>query len=137
MDIGYRNTLEQKQLLSQTQIQSLAILSMDNVELNDFLQGEYMENPMLEFTGSKEGVMEQVEFHQWYESQGVARDYEENEYSDEGTIKRDIPVYEGDPLEDYLLSQLNPLDFTSRQMKAIRFMIACLDHNGYFTTPME
>ena len=137
MDIGYRNTLEQKQLLSQTQIQSLAILSMDNVELNDFLQGEYMENPMLEFTGSKEGAMEQVEFHQWYESQGVARDYEENEYSDEGTIRRDIPVYEGDPLEEYLLSQLNPLDFTNRQMKAIRFMIACLDHNGYFTTPME
>ena len=137
MDIGYRNTLEQKQLLSQTQIQSLNILSMDNVELNDFLQGEYMENPMLEFTGAKEGEMGQVEFQQWYESQGNRKGYEESDDSEEEVNRRDIPVYEGNQLEDYLISQLNPLDFTKEQMKAIRFMIACLDHNGYFVTPLE
>ena len=136
MDIGYRNTLEQKQLLSQTQIQSLNILSMDNVELNDFLQGEYMENPMLEYTGSKEGEMSQVEFSQWYESHGMEHDYEENDYHEDSDQRREIPVYDGDQLEDYLLSQLNQLDFTKKQLNMIRFMIACLDDNGYFKTPL-
>lgn len=140
MDIGYRNALEQKQLMSQTQIQSLNILSMDNVELNDFLQAEYMENPLLEYTGRKDGELGQVEFSQWYENnQEVQRemDYEGNHDLDERNGKKEIPVYDGNPLEVYILSQLNQWDFTEKQWVMIRFMIACLDHNGYFKTPLE
>ena len=38
----------QSQLLSQKQLQSLQILAMDNLELETFLQEEYLENPMME-----------------------------------------------------------------------------------------
>ena len=139
MNIGYQNTLEQKQLLSQTQIQSLQILSMDNVELNDFLQNEYMENPMLEYTDVTAETMGQVEFIQWYDKcQGV---YTKNEYEgfhdyQSQPQKKEIPVDEGNQLEFYLLSQLSYNEFTDKQWNMIRFMIECLDHNGYFKTPL-
>mgnify|MGYP000750398731 CR=1 FL=1 len=48
MNFSPKTTLVQTQTLSQTQLQSLKILSWDNFELNNFLQNEYIENPLLE-----------------------------------------------------------------------------------------
>ena len=45
MELGYEIQIEQKQQLTQGQIQSLEILAMDGMELNEFLQNEYLENP--------------------------------------------------------------------------------------------
>ena len=45
MELNYGMSLEQKQQLSQNQIQSLEVLAMDSVELSEFLQDEYLENP--------------------------------------------------------------------------------------------
>ena len=52
MDTSYRTSLElnQKQQLSQSQIQSLNILALDNGELSEFLQNEYIENPILDYS---------------------------------------------------------------------------------------
>ena len=54
MDTSYRTSLElnQKQQLSQSQIQSLNILALDNGELSEFLQNEYIENPILDYSPS-------------------------------------------------------------------------------------
>ena len=60
MELGYGILLEQKQILSQSQIQSLEILSMDGVELSHFLQNEYLENPMLEYKGEFQGGIEEL-----------------------------------------------------------------------------
>lgn len=40
--------LQQRQSMSQIQIQSLMILQMDNIELKEFLKNEYLENPLLD-----------------------------------------------------------------------------------------
>ena len=61
MELVYGILLEQKQILSQSQIQSLEILSMDGVELSHFLQNEYLENPMLEYKGEFQGGIEELE----------------------------------------------------------------------------
>ena len=53
---------EQKQQLSQAQIQSLEILSLDATELSQFLQNEYLENPMLDYTGDKGNPAEAVSY---------------------------------------------------------------------------
>ena len=52
VDTSYRTSLElnQKQQLSQSQIQSLNILALDNGELSEFLQNEYIENPILDYS---------------------------------------------------------------------------------------
>lgn len=49
MNFSPKTTLVQTQTLSQTQLQSLKILSWDNFELNNFLQNEYIENPLLDY----------------------------------------------------------------------------------------
>ena len=50
MELNYGMSLEQKQQLSQNQIQSLEVLAMDSVELSEFLQDEYLENPLLDYS---------------------------------------------------------------------------------------
>ena len=52
MEISYNTILEQSQIMSQNQIQSLQILAMDNAELNEYLMNEYLENPLLEHEGA-------------------------------------------------------------------------------------
>lgn len=51
MELSYGITLEQKQQLSQGQIQSLKCWQWSSMELNQFLQNEYLENPLLDYSG--------------------------------------------------------------------------------------
>ena len=110
MDSSYRSALElhQKQQMSQSQIQSLHILSLDNGELSEFLQNEYIENPILDHTpsGSSFAVSETQDF--------------------------DIPEDPSDKVKTYLLDQMNQNDYTRREWKTMNFMIDCLDSGGFF-----
>lgn len=49
MKLDNKISLEQKQTLSLAQLHALKILSLDNFELNQFLQNEYTENPLMEY----------------------------------------------------------------------------------------
>ena len=49
MKIEMSLSQEQKQTLSATQIQSLQLLAMDNFELRQMMEKEYLENPLLEY----------------------------------------------------------------------------------------
>lgn len=115
MDTSYRTTLElnQKQQLSQSQIQSLHILSLDNGELSEFLQNEYIENPILDYTpsGSSPAASENRDF--------------------------DIPAENTEEVKTYLLDQMNQNDFTRREWQTMKFMIDCLDSGGFFRIPFR
>ena len=94
--------------MSQSQIQSLHILSLDNGELSEFLQNEYIENPILDHTpsGSSFTVSETQDF--------------------------DIPEEATDMVKTYLLDQLNQNDYTESEWRTMNFMIDCLDSGGFF-----
>ena len=78
MELSYGIQLEQKQLLSQNQIQSLEILAMDGVELNQFLQNEYLENPLLDYSGNHSMGSGTEEINKTYEQTVTyGRNYEE------------------------------------------------------------
>ena len=49
MEIKTDISLQAKQVLSQVQMQSLNILSMSMTELEEFLQNEEIENPLVEY----------------------------------------------------------------------------------------
>ena len=68
VEVGFEMTLEQKQTLSQTQIQSLEILAMDSIELNRFLHDEYLENPILDYSGGGSGPVKTQELSAEYGS---------------------------------------------------------------------
>lgn len=106
----------QRQVFSQSQIQSLHILMMDNYELQEFLQKEYTENPLLEHTG-----------------QAYVPPYASGRADAPPTCGYQIPdTRDSDFLIRYFLDQLNPAEFSGLQWKMLKFMILLLDDDGYF-----
>jgi len=133
MNIGFEISLEQKQQLSQSQIQSLAILAMDTMELNQFLQNEYLENPLLDHKDS--GTDKQEERSSADES---FREYGQSgrRDQDEDSVTRDIPCKEAESVEDYVLQQLAWSSYSETEWNLIRYMTECLDDTGFFTMPV-
>ena len=66
-------TLEQRQVLSAGQIQSLEILACTNQELESFMTNEYLENPMLECSSDKQSES-LCDLEQMYEKGASYRD---------------------------------------------------------------
>ena len=128
-------TLQQRQQLSQAQIQSLEILSMDSVELNQFLKNEYLENPLMEHTDSSSGSVELEPISSYYESGSDTGSYSAADEDDNRS--HDFSAPRQNTLEDYLLSQLNMKLYSEKEWDIFIYMIGCLDDSGFFTMPLE
>lgn len=131
MDLSMRPEYRQKHVMSQGQLQSLEILAMDNLELQELLQAEYLENPLLEYTGKETGT---DELERYYERAGAcaAGNYEEASEIEDAR-GQDIPQLDACQLERYLLEQLDGKQYTDEQWEFLRYLIACLDDHGFFT----
>lgn len=138
MELGYGMQLEQKQLLSQNQIQSLEILAMDGMELSRFLQNEYLENPLLDCSGAHSMASGKTEeINKSYEhTVTYARNYEEIVEEDDKR-KKDIPDADPDIIKNYLLYQLPRGQYNDQQWSLLEYMVECLDDTGFFTIPLE
>lgn len=134
MELGYGMNLEQRQQLSQNQIQSLEILAMDGVELSEFLQNEYLENPLLDYTGTHDMAGGREDIGQTYEQPPMVERTYEDSAEEEDRRRKDIPMPETADLKKEILEQI-PLGACSRELAA--FLVDCLDDNGFFTTPLE
>ncbi|MDD2972984.1 MAG: RNA polymerase factor sigma-54 [Lachnospiraceae bacterium] len=136
MDVKNGMFLEQRQLLSQTQIQSLEILAMDSGELKEFLQEEYLENPLLDYSGKSESAgMEALHNTYDYNAPRENRSEEYGEEEDKG--KKDIPDQEEESVKTFLMDQLSRNDFTDREWALMEYLIDCLDETGFFTLSEE
>lgn len=129
MEIKTDISLQTKQVLSQVQMQSLNILSMSMTELEEFLQNEEIENPLVEYSsGRQEGELPVAyrEYDRFYN--GVSRD---------GDSRGEI--YEADDteqsVENMIMMQLPWKTFTEEQHRIVKFCIHSLDQNGYLTVP--
>ncbi len=137
MELGYEVQLEQRQQLSQNQIQSLEILAMDGVELNRFLQNEYLENPLLDYSGTHGMGSGQEEINKSYEQiLTYGRNYEDM-IEEEDKRRKDIPTQDSDQVRNFLLDQLPRKEFSRDQWALLEYMVDCLDDTGFFTTPVE
>ncbi len=127
--------LEQKQMLSAKQMQSLTILAYTNQELEDFLMKEYLENPMLENTMDKENDMV-TDVEALYEKGTSYRD-QYLEHGEEDDVRRhDMRARSESDWKDSLLGQLSREDYTEKQWKLMEYLIGCLDPAGYFTSDL-
>ncbi len=137
MELGYEIQLEQKQQLTQSQIQSLEILAMDGVELNQFLQNEYLENPLLDVSGTHSMGSGQEEINKTYEQTlTYGRNYEEM-IEEEDKRRQDIPMQDQDQVRNFLLDQLPGNRFGKEQWELLEYMVDCLDDTGFFTIPVQ
>lgn len=128
MDINL--TLQQHQSLSQSQIQSLKMLSLDSLELNRYLRDEYLENPLLDY---KETVPDIVRSERISSFTNVSSCNSNRSFDTLDTTKPD-----GISIRDYITQQLDLTQYSKTKQKLICYLIDCLDEYGYFQfTPQE
>lgn len=142
MELSQTQDLGLKQILSQKQIQSLEILSLDISELQKFLENEYIENPLLEQSPhKKEDFLTDIDrFKNWYDDQYTSSVYK-GEISAEEEKKHYVPELQNKEqdvfLKLYLTGQLDRKSLSDREWEVIDFLIDCLDEHGYFTEPIS
>ncbi len=134
MDLSYGISLEQRQQLCQSQIQSLEVLAMDSVELSAFLQEEYLENPLLEYSGDHDMAGNKEDIGTTYEQMPFSGHTYEDTAEEEDKRKKDIPMPEQEDIKKYLLEQIPK---GACDLELAGFLIDCLDDTGFFTTPVE
>ncbi len=122
MDYGL--ILEQglKQQLSQYQILSLNMLALDNGELEEFLEKEYEENPMLEH-------LPQPRPTTYVEKDQDKDDSREYMFQLVQEKEKDIRLY--------FMEQLKFTEFSSRQWKIISYLISSVSETGLLEMEME
>ncbi len=123
--------MEQRQVLSSRQVQSLDILSYTNQELEEFLTNEYLENPLLECTQDKESDM-LTNIEKMYEK-GVSYEEHYTTWQEDDSDRRfDIADHQDRERSQFLLGQLDRKDHTDQEWKIMEMLIECLDDDGFF-----
>lgn len=134
MDLTNYTAVEQKQVLSAGQVQSLDILAFTNQELEDFMVNEYLENPLLEHADQKENdLMTSIEKFSESDSGTSYADQHPGNPDDKEHFEKEFSARSGDPLKELLLGQLNWKDYSRQQMKMMSYLVDCLDEKGFFT----
>lgn len=139
MRLGYELTIEQVQKLSMTPelIQAIQILQLNQQELEEYIEQELLENPVLEIESmddSKAVDLQSVVLRNAAEEWR----YMQQEYSpDEEEITFEQFVSEESTLEDFLMEQLHLSNLNEKKMYIGRYIIDAIDDNGYLTVSVE
>ena len=143
MKIGYELTIEQTQKLSMTPelIQAIQILQYNNQELNEYIDKELLENPILESEYHKESdtdididsLRDQliqadviVEAYTQWESHSTG-----DEYSYENFVAFNYT------LTEFLIEQLHFSSLKGQDAEIGRYIIENIDDNGYLSMSLE
>lgn len=131
MEIKTDISLQTKQVLSQVQMQSLNILSMSMTELQDFLQNEEIENPMVEYSINRQASDVPVTYREY------DRFYNSGSKEDDGDNEL-YQVDNGPPsVEDMIMMQLPWNRLSAAEREIVDFCINSLEQSGYLPVPAE
>ncbi len=143
MKLSYGLTIEQTQKLTMTPelIQAIRILQFNTQELDSFVQGELLENPVLEFdrTADIEPPQEKNDFDL---REKIREDYDDISYhqweysKDKETFSFEQFVSRDETLEDSLLLQLTFSKLKGLELKIGRYLVESIDDNGYLTADL-
>lgn len=136
---------EQKQILSQKMIQSASILQMSAADLEEYLNEQSMENPVIDLIqkvpeeSTEETAQKDAETYQWIQSHDEQNRYL---YQKIETTEDDLPEWNFDTrqaenLADSLWEQLLIKHIPAQDEEDIRAILESLDERGYFSEPLE
>ena len=116
--------LSQKQIVTQYMIQYMNLLQMNHSELENFLEKQSLENPVIEF--EKNTCL----YDRTYKNTPApAISESDSEWtSNDWTDTRETE----DRLSDYVLSQLTTETYSKQDASILRYLALSLDHRGYF-----
>lgn len=132
---------EQKQTISHKMIQSGEILQMASQELENYLNEQLLENPVLEVSEKKPEDLEKKELEKY---QWICAHDEQNRYlyskleaDDDEPPEWNVDVSGDESLGEYLWSQLLTGEYSAEEENILHFLIDSLDSKGYFTDSLE
>jgi RNA polymerase sigma-54 factor len=165
LDTTMTQRMDQKMILAPRMIQSMEILQLPIMALQERIQQELQENPVLEIkeVAPDEAAPEEGEAAPAAEAEAdgeadnefdldrleaLTRDWD---YNEEHRLSRNGIDEEGDKkhdamqnmasrpqsLQDYLSDQLAFFDATPEQMKLLRYLVTLLDERGYLSVPLD
>lgn len=134
--------LSQKQIITQQMIQSMEILQMSALELDNYLEKLSQENPVIELqdrswdrdSAIHEKVHRELEWLASTDRQNKIYYQQDGSDLDTESNLQDIRD-RGVSLSEYLLSQVISEDRSDRQI--IEYIILSLDSNGYYTDSLS
>lgn len=128
---------EQRQILSQKMIQSSDILQMAAAQLEEYLNEQALENPVLELTERPPEQFDngELEKYQWICSHDEQNRYlyQTMEASQDDPPEWNLCAQNSESLRDHLWSQLLTKEIPNRLKSALAFLLDSLDSHGYFT----
>ena len=132
---------EQKQVLSHKMIQSAEILQMTAAGLEEYLNEQALENPVLELSEKRpeEFDHKELEKYQWI----CAHDeqnrylYQKLESADDDFPEWNIDTSGPETLKEHLWSQLVGKVRDAKQEEILQFLLDSLDSKGYFKDGLE
>ncbi len=147
MKLSYNLTLEQSQKLIMTPElrQAIQLLQYNSLELNEYLNKEIQENPLLEMEAvkveledisidnSKDQAIDWKEYLEKYEDYSYRPQVDKNhkEYTVESFTSYDLT------LREHLISQLTLVKLTPKEYKIGEYIIQSLNENGYLNILIE
>lgn len=143
MKIGYELTIEQTQKLSMTPelIQAIQILQYNNQELNEYIDKELLENPILESEYCKESDTEididslRDQLIQADENVEAYKQWESHSTSDEYSYENFVAF--NYTLTEFLIEQLHFSSLKGQDAEIGRYIIENIDDNGYLSMSLE
>lgn len=129
-----KNELLQRQTLSPQMVQSMQILQLNTVQLEDYLQNLSLENPLMDFLAHPETHPRKQEVPVYPDPQNRAYDRQEQEHRNDPWSSISAP---GESLTDTLLLQTSTMQLDSMDLKILRHMIHSLEPSGYLETSFE
>ncbi len=140
MELGVR--LEQNQILAPRMEQSVRILQMDSVQLGEYLKELALENPVAEVEPPPQREQKEKLAQrklEWLENQTRREQENMGYYDDDGdlTPEQNTPAPQDESLTDHLLAQVESAAVPRALAAAARYVIGCLDDNGYLKADPE
>lgn len=132
---------EQKQILSQKMIQSSSILQMSAADLEDYLNEQSLENPVIDLVSKvpEQDPEKNMETYQWISSHDEQNRYlyQRIETNDDEPPEWNMDTRQGESLSEYLWEQLLAKQIPAEYEKDLKTIIDSLDERGYFSEPVD
>lgn len=132
---------EQKQILSQKMIQSSSILQMSAADLEDYLNEQSLENPVIDLVQKtpEQDQAKNMETYQWISSHDEQNRYlyQRVETNDDEPPEWNMDTRQGESLSEYLWEQLLAKRIPAEYENDLKIIIDSLDEKGYFSEPAD
>ena len=132
--MNFKNTLElnqsQKLILTTQLKQSLAILNMSRLEVEEEIRKESESNPLLEVEKNEEGI-DWEKYIKHMESVNIRQDKNDAPYSSENVVDFENMIRSTSNLYDYLIDELKYFKLTFEEKRICKYIIDSLDEAGY------